>query len=313
MKSITGKQRLATSIMILFAAHFTVAGTIITSPVLASPAGRQAVPIHISNDREIVAAHCRIGDGVARAVRLAKIEFVPSLWMSAWLREWELCPGWTEKDVYCHIGNPLTQAASNFDVAKIDVGSILLNGSVPVSQGSEQILPTYPGFGGQVLRVGFDKREALLTLDLEALGSSSGSEEYRVTVRGRIPEEAHWFYGFAFIQVTGEELAKTPSATPDVQQETPDAFELFQNHPNPFNPETEISYDLPNDAHVTLTVFNIVGQKVKTLVDASQTAGHKSLRWDGKDDSGNRVSSGVYFYRIQAGECSQTRRMVLVK
>jgi len=189
MKTIAGKRRLLIAIMILFAGSFVVTGTIAADPALASPPSRQAVPIHISNDREIVAVHCQIGDAVARAVRLAKIEFVPSLWMSAWLREWEFCPGWTEKDIYCHIGNPTTQAPGNFDVAMIDVGSILLNGSVPVSQGSDQILPAYPGFDGQVLRVGFDKREALLALNLEALGPSSEYEEYRVTVRGRMRGE----------------------------------------------------------------------------------------------------------------------------
>ncbi len=313
MKTIPGKRRLVTSIMVLFAACFAAAGTIAADPALASPPSRQAVPINISNDREIVAAHCQIGVAVARAVRLAKIEFVPGLWMSAWLREWEISPGWTEKDIYCHIGNLPTQAPGNFDVAIIDVGSILLNGSVPVSQGTDQILPAYPGFDGQVLRVGFDKREALLALNLEALGPSSEYEEYRVTVRGRMRGEGRWFYGFTFIKVAGEELAKAPNATLKAQLQTPDAFGLFQNHPNPFNPETEISYDLPNDAYVILTVFNVIGQKVKTLVDESQNAGHKSVRWGGKDDNGNRVSSGVYFYRIQAGEYSQTKRMVLVK
>jgi hypothetical protein len=312
MKTITLRGKLVTGMMILFAGCFAVTGTIAADSAWASSPGRQAVPIHVSDDREIV-AHCQIGNLIQRAVRLVKIEFVPSVWLTLWLKEWETSPGWTEKDVYCHIGNLPTQAAGNFDVAMIDPRSILLNGRVPVSEGSNQILPEYPGFYGRVLRVGFDKREAMLSLDLGDKGLSSGDPVYRVTVKGRILKSECWFYGFTFIKVKGEEPTKLPYATPKTQHQTPDAFGLFQNHPNPFNPETEISYNLPHDSYVTLTIFNIVGQEVKTLVDGFQDAGHKSIRWDGKDNDGNKVSSGIYFYRIQAGEYSQTKRMVLLK
>ncbi len=79
----------------------------------------------------------------------------------------------------------------------------------------------------------------------------------------------------------------------------PDKFDLHQNYPNPFNPTTEIKYDLPQPGEVTLTIFNIVGQRVRTLVDGPKTAGYHSVRWDGKDDFGNEVASGVYVYRIR--------------
>ena len=98
-----------------------------------------------------------------------------------------------------------------------------------------------------------------------------------------------------------------------INQERPTAFTLFQNHPNPFNPETEISYVLPKDTHVNLTIYNILGQKVKTLVDGFETAGRKSVTWDGKDVGGNQVTSGVYFYRICAGDFEETNRMVMLK
>lgn len=312
MKTITRNRKLVLAIIILFAGCFAVLTVDGADPAWSSPPARQAVPIHVSGDGEIVAAHCQIGNLIQRAVRLAKIEFVPNLWPILWLKEWESSPGWTEKDVYCYIGNPLVQAVGNFDVSMIDRRSILLNSTVPVSGGSEQILPEYPGFDGQVLRVGFDKREALLSLGLGEKGSSSEYEIYRVAVKGRMPEEECWFYGFTFIKVAGEP-AKIPDVTPKTQHQTPDAFGLSQNHPNPFNPETEISYDLPNDACVNLTILNILGQKVKTLVDEFQDAGHKTVHWNGKDEGGNKVSSGTYFYRIQAGDHSQTKKMVLVK
>ena len=303
MKTITRKGRLVIAIMILFAGAFALFSTIASDPALASSPGRQAVPIQVSSD----------GVFDARPVRLAKIEFVPNLWLSLWLKEWQTSPFWTEEDVYCYIGNLPTQAAGNFDVTTIDPRSILLNHTVPIREGSDQVLPSYPGFAGRVLRVGFDKREALLSLGTDGQQPSAGYGLYRVTVKGQMPQTGRWFYGSMLIKVKGEGPSKIPDATPKTELQAPDAFALSQNYPNPFNPETEISYDLPNGAHVTLIIFNIVGQKVKTLADGFQDAGQKSLHWDGKNDSGNKVSSGIYFYRIQAGEYSQTRRMVLLR
>jgi hypothetical protein len=313
MKTITLREKLVIGMTILLAGFLAVPGIGGTDPAWASSPSHHAGSIDVSKDGEIVAAHSRIGNLHQRAIRLAKIEFVPSVWLTLWLKEWETSPAGPEKDVYCLIGNLPTQAAGNFDVGMIDPRSIVLNGRVPISKGSDQILQEYPEFDGRVLRVGFNKREAMLSLDLGDKGLSQGDPAYRVTVQGRMLKSECWFYGFTFITVKGEEPTKLPAVTPKAQHQTPDAFGLFQNHPNPFNPETEISYDLPHDAYVILTIFNIVGQKVKTLVDEFQDAGHKSIDWDGKDGNGSEVSSGIYFYRIQAGEYSQTKRMVLLK
>jgi hypothetical protein len=97
------------------------------------------------------------------------------------------------------------------------------------------------------------------------------------------------------------------------EQVLPTQFSLSQNYPNPFNPKTTISYALPADAFVKLTVYNILGQKVKTLVDEQQTAGYKQVIWDGKSDGGQEVSSGIYFYQIQAGSFTKTAKMSLLK
>jgi len=93
----------------------------------------------------------------------------------------------------------------------------------------------------------------------------------------------------------------------------PATFTLRQNSPNPFNLQTTISYSLPENSEVTIDVYNISGQKVRTLVNGFQTAGYKTVTWDGTNDSGQPVSSGVYFYRIKAGESSQTKKMTLLK
>ncbi len=96
-------------------------------------------------------------------------------------------------------------------------------------------------------------------------------------------------------------------------QNLPEDFVLSSNYPNPFNPETNIEYALPSDCQVTLVVYNILGQKVRTLVDAYQAAGFKSVIWDGKDDSGNQASAGVYFYSIKTDNFIQTKKMLLLK
>jgi hypothetical protein len=93
----------------------------------------------------------------------------------------------------------------------------------------------------------------------------------------------------------------------------PKIFGLSQNIPNPFNPTTEIGYALPKASPVRLEVLNVLGQVVRTLVDEFQTAGNHSTIWDGRDNNYQEVSSGVYFYRIAAGEYAETRKMVLMK
>lgn len=97
----------------------------------------------------------------------------------------------------------------------------------------------------------------------------------------------------------------------------PGSFVLDQNYPNPFNPTTQISYTLSavggKRQNVNLVVFNLLGQKVKTLVDAPQAAGTYVVTWDGTNQAGSRVASGIYFYRLSMGEQAVTRKMLLVK
>ncbi|MDP6455978.1 MAG: T9SS type A sorting domain-containing protein, partial [Candidatus Marinimicrobia bacterium] len=93
----------------------------------------------------------------------------------------------------------------------------------------------------------------------------------------------------------------------------PESFALHANYPNPFNPTTTISYDLPEQAQVTLGIYDLLGKQIKTLVNQSQDAGNRTAVWDGTDDLGRQVSAGVYLYQIEAGDFTQTRKMVLLK
>ena len=91
-------------------------------------------------------------------------------------------------------------------------------------------------------------------------------------------------------------------------------FALEQNVPNPFNPLTTIYFELPEAARVRLQVYDISGRLVRTLVNGdSMGAGRQDVMWNGKDDSGQQVSAGVYFYHLNAGSFSDTKRMTLVK
>ncbi len=93
----------------------------------------------------------------------------------------------------------------------------------------------------------------------------------------------------------------------------PDEYTLEQNYPNPFNPSTTIRFSLLEDGLVRLTVYNVMGQAVKTLADRHITAGSHEVTWDGNDQSGRTVSSGIYFYRLEAGDVEMTKRMLLLK
>jgi hypothetical protein len=93
----------------------------------------------------------------------------------------------------------------------------------------------------------------------------------------------------------------------------PDRFVLYQNHPNPFNPTTEISFDLPNAANAKLEIYNIMGQQVATIVDRHMEAGRHSVTWNSTNDQGDRVASGIYFYRLDAGDLVDTKKMILLK
>ena len=93
----------------------------------------------------------------------------------------------------------------------------------------------------------------------------------------------------------------------------PESITLDQNYPNPFNPSTEITYSLNNDSHVTLTVYNMVGQKVNVLENNNQTAGSHTVQWNGTDLSGRPVSSGVYLYTLESGDFTMTKKMILMR
>ena len=103
------------------------------------------------------------------------------------------------------------------------------------------------------------------------------------------------------------------SVSVNEQINLPSSIALEQNYPNPFNPQTTLTYILPEETMVTLVVYDILGKQIKTIVNQSQNAGVHNVRWNGTDISGTLVSGGVYLYRIEAGEFTDTRKMLFLK
>ncbi|MBI2501696.1 MAG: T9SS type A sorting domain-containing protein [Candidatus Latescibacteria bacterium] len=114
--------------------------------------------------------------------------------------------------------------------------------------------------------------------------------------------------------VTAEPPPPVPTAVlEDRTVALPQSFSLAQNFPNPFNSSTVIRFELPQSGEVELAVYNLAGQKVATLLEGRREAGAYTLRWDGKDDSGKELASGVYLYRLRAGEQVETRKLALLR
>jgi len=90
-------------------------------------------------------------------------------------------------------------------------------------------------------------------------------------------------------------------------------FELKQNYPNPFNPTTTIEYNLPTSSGVKISIYNVLGKEIRTLVDDNKSAGNHRVIWDGTDNSGRSVSSGIYFYQMISKNFSQVKRLALQK
>ena len=110
------------------------------------------------------------------------------------------------------------------------------------------------------------------------------------------------------VSFTGGQSGCQPDGVEEAKAELPPEFSLEPNYPNPFNPSTTIRYRLPSRSHVTLTVFNTLGQQVATLVEGEMEAGYHEAVFDASD-----LASGVYLYRLQAGDFVQARTLVLLR
>ncbi len=126
------------------------------------------------------------------------------------------------------------------------------------------------------------------------------------------------YYRIDFTSINGSPISGTTDEHTGIADNNPismvpSEFVVHQNFPNPFNPSTNITFDLPYRENVTVTIYNILGQAISEIDLGEKAAGSHLVSWDSKDDSGRDVAGGVYFYKVKAGEMTDTRKMVLLR
>lgn len=172
-----------------------------------------------------------------------------------------------------------------------------------------------PEFTARSLERGFNQHvpdDGRYTFRYQAAAGSGPSEFATIvfTADGYLPDTLEVSLNYGTTVCIDPELMVDPASGSET---TPSVTELFANHPNPFNPSTTIRYALAADGSVRLVVFDTAGRRVRTLVDESQGAGEHRVQFDGRDDRGGRLASGVYFYRLESNGVVKTRKMVLLK
>ncbi len=155
---------------------------------------------------------------------------------------------------------------------------------------------------------------------LLAHGNSSAAnallESFKTWVSRNVSRHVDPFAADRLVYLTSQLQEAIMPSTAVAKAEPPvvsSQIALEQNFPNPFNPTTDISFSLPTPAQVTLQVYNILGERVRTLADSQFGAGSHTVAWDSNDEAGNRVASGIYFYRLRAGETVKTKKMILLQ
>lgn len=143
-------------------------------------------------------------------------------------------------------------------------------------------------------------------------GNSTEPREYSF-IDDRIEPGEDYYYKLADVDIYGKTRWHGPISINTAALNIPEEYLLEQNYPNPFNPTTTIQYALPEDQHVQLEIFNTRGEKVRTLVNAFKPAGTFQIQWNGRDDQGMLMPTGLYFYRISAGSFEDIHKMLFTK
>jgi hypothetical protein len=205
----------------------------------------------------------------------------------------------------------------DFDVTEVDPATVLLEGVAPLSWHLEDVsTPVEPGEdpcecttdsadGFMDFHLKFATQELVESLEAQLQRPLEHGEVIVLTLTATT-------YDGTNIEGTDCIVAIDRKVVP-ISTEIASLSCLSGNHPNPFNPDTEISFSLAQRARVSLIVYNILGERVKTLVNAEMVSGNHTVRWDGRDEGGNSVASGIYFYRFSTDRHFETKRMLLLK
>ncbi len=181
----------------------------------------------------------------------------------------------------------------------------------------------FPDVGN--VEIGINPMGDLPWLSLSADGGSLGggeSDTITVTYDASVLDETGAFAGEILINSNDASLPLTTipvslivESLVNVEPGDPliDDFALFQNYPNPFNPETQIDFNMKQQQRAELAIYNILGQRVRLLLDEVRPAGRHTIVWNGHDDSGKQLASGLYFYSLKTGSFAETKRMILIR
>lgn len=203
-----------------------------------------------------------------------------------------LCRGWFIRP---HADGHFTYVSQSFEID--GKGTIFVQGNERVEGGRRAIVGATGDFRG----VG----QAII----EAHPNPPNPISFRVTFifRKKVKVDDD-----AFEEEEKESESDSAVLEGDSKRDIP-AIQLGQNYPNPFNPDTEITFNLPGTSNVVVKIFNALGQEVRTLRQGEYGAGSYTLRWDGKDNFGNAVASGVYVYRLEVEDLSVVKKMNLIR
>ncbi|MFQ5709503.1 MAG: T9SS type A sorting domain-containing protein, partial [bacterium] len=244
-----------------------------------------------------------------------------------------------DPDLFVRFGSPPDLVNSIFDFSSETVGPG--EESITVDQSTNPILQTGNWF---VSVIEFESGQQTYTLTATHNGSGGGAQllSYNVyrsmtsnarstgtllantetgvtTFTDAVPNTGTFFYQVTAVYDQGESTPSNDASVlvTSVEDQHPDiipvAFALKQNYPNPFNPETRIQYELPKSTHVQLEIFNLLGQKSRTLVDEQKPAGSYTVSWDGRLNNGEAAASGVYIYRLKTEQFEKSRKLLLLR
>ena len=207
--------------------------------------------------------------------------------------------------------------SNNINVKEIDFSTIELEGVARIRNSIEDVSTpaaspedcNSDGPDGFVdLCLKFDTQEIV-----NAIGQVEDGQKVSLTLTGNLNDGTP-IEGKDFVRIIAKGKKRPKLVGHEVSSESlPEHFALFQNYPNPFNPETQISYQIPEDNFVSLKIFNSLGQEIRTLVNENQQTGNFSVLWNGRDDFGELVGSGFYFYVLKAGEFRGTKKALLLR
>ena len=203
--------------------------------------------------------------------------------------------------------NPVWSPDSRFiafakggDIWKIRVNSLGIPLKPAIQITSDPAEESQPSWSNKVKTIAFHSNRESGDFDIWTIPASGGTATRLTGLSEQGDFDPSFSNNGRFIAYAGFTEPTLLKMTTMNEVSGPSSFKLGQNYPNPFNPVTEIPFEIPEASHVVVKIFNILGKEVRTLVDEQREAGYYHTRWDGKDQHGNRVASGVYLYRLQA-------------